>query len=159
MGRDYDALLERCAAELERGRSRNVGLQLVCDLLQREVDHYDWFGLYILVPGERMLVLGPYQGASTDHVRIPFGRGICGQAAEKNATIVVDDVNKEGNYLACSLNVKSEIVVPVRREGRMIAQIDIDSHLPAAFGPADRAFLERLAEMVAPFIPDLSADA
>ncbi len=155
---DFDTLLERCRGELKRGDERGVGLQLVCDFLQREVAHYDWFGFYIAVPAERMLVLGPYQGEATDHVRIPYGRGICGQAAEREQTVLVDDVRAESNYLACSLRVRSEIVVPVFRSGEVVAEIDIDSHRPAAFGADDRTFLESLAVDVEPFIPDLSGE-
>ncbi|MFW5828617.1 MAG: GAF domain-containing protein [Alkalispirochaeta sp.] len=154
----FDDLLERCRSELDRGASRSVGLQLVCDLLHREVPHYDWFGFYIAIPEQRMLVLGPYQGASTDHVRIPYGRGICGQAAELADTFVVDDVAAQDNYLACSIHVRSEIVVPVFSQGAVVAEIDIDSHTPAAFTSGDRRFLENLSVLVAPHIPDLSAE-
>lgn len=155
---DFDRLLRHCGSELERGAARSVGLQLVCDLLHREVPHYDWFGFYIAVPEERMLVLGPYQGASTDHVRIPYGRGICGQAAERRDTFVVDDVSAQDNYLACSIHVRSEIVVPVFADGEVIAEIDIDSHEVGAFSIEDRRFLEKLAVLVAPHIPDLSGE-
>lgn len=155
---DFDALLAQCASELDRGAPRSVGLQLVCDLLHREVPHYDWFGFYIAVPAERMLVLGPYQGDSTDHVRIPYGRGICGQAAERKDTFVVDDVSAQDNYLACSIHVRSEIVVPVFSDHAVIAEIDIDSHRIGAFSLEDRKFLEKLAVMVAPHIPDLSRE-
>ncbi|MEX2442335.1 MAG: GAF domain-containing protein [Alkalispirochaeta sp.] len=155
---NFDELLHRCRDELDRGAARSVGLQLVCDLLQREVPHYDWFGFYIAVPEERMLVLGPYQGASTDHVRIPYGRGICGQAAERMDTCVVDDVSAQDNYLACSIHVRSEIVVPVFSGDTVIAEIDIDSHTAAAFTGDDRAFLEKLAVSVAPHIPDISGE-
>lgn len=150
---DFDALLDRARAELERGAPRNVGLQLVCDLLHREVPHYDWFGFYIAVPEERMLVLGPYQGEATEHVRIPYGRGICGQAAERESTFLVDDVAAQENYLACSIHVRSEIVVPVFRDGAVIAEIDIDSHTRGAFSDSDRAFLESLAADAAPHVP------
>lgn len=152
---DTAALLESCREELDRGRARGVGLQLVCSLLHRRVSHYDWFGFYIAVPEERLLVLGPFEGAPTDHVRIPYGRGICGQAAERLETFVVDDVATAGNYLACSIHVRSEIVVPVFRDGRFVAEIDIDSHSPAAFTDRDRHFLESLAELVAPDIPTI----
>lgn len=157
MKRDFASLLSGVAAELERGRGRGVGLQLVCDLMQREVDGYDWFGFYLVVPDQRILVLGPYQGESTEHVRIPFGRGICGQTAETGRTTLVADVSREANYLSCSVRVRSEIVVPVWRNEAMIAQIDVDSHTPAAFTEADRAFLEQVAVLVEPYIPDVSA--
>ena len=147
------SLIKRCRVELERGASRNVGLQLVCTLLHAEVPHYDWVGFYIAVPEERLLVLGPYEGESTDHVRIPYGRGICGQAAERLETFIIDDVSAQDNYLACSIHVKSEIVVPVFRDGAFIAEIDIDSHTAHAFTAEDRAFLEDLAELCSPVIP------
>ncbi len=155
---DYDALLGACRNELERGAPRKAGLHLVCDLLHREVPHYDWFGFYLAVPEERVLVLGPFAGEPTDHVRIPYGRGICGQAAERAATFRVDDVFAQDNYLACSLKVQSEIVVPVFDDPRapdrtVVAEIDIDSHRPAAFTAKDESFLEKLAEAVAPHVP------
>lgn len=151
-------LLKRCAEELERGAKRNVSLQLVCTYLQHTVDHYDWFGFYIAVPEERLLVLGPYEGAPTDHLRIPYGRGICGQAAERLETFLVDDVNAQDNYLSCSINVKSEIVVPVFRDGAFIAEIDIDSHVANAFSDDDSLFLEELANLCAPYIPKIEKD-
>ena len=116
---DYRELYARCEQELLRGAERGVGLQLVCDLLQRQVAHYDWVGFYIAVPEQRMLVLGPYQGESTEHVRIPYGKGICGQASERRETFLVSDVNAQDNYLSCSLKVKSEIVVPVFARERL----------------------------------------
>jgi len=152
------SLINRCRAELERGASRHVGLQLVCTLLHTDVSHYDWVGFYIAVPDEKLLVLGPYEGAPTDHVRIPYGRGICGQAAERLETFVVADVGAQDNYLACSIHVKSEIVVPVFRDGAFVAEIDIDSHTVDAFTPEDRVFLTELAEMCAPWIPEIPAE-
>lgn len=154
-GVDFNRMLERCREELARGAPTNTGLQLVCNLLHREVDHYNWFGFYFVVPGERMLVLGPYEGEPTDHVRIPFGRGICGQAAEREETFVVDDVSREANYLACSLKTKSEIVVPVYRDRTVVGEIDIDSHTASAFTQEDRRFLEELARHVAPHMPEI----
>lgn len=145
---DWDDLIARASAEVARGAERGVSLQLVCDLLQREVPHYDWFGFYIAIPDQRVLVLGPYQGESTDHVRIEYGRGVCGRVAVAGETLIVDDVRGEANYLACSLTVRSEIVVPVFHRGAFIAEIDIDSHAPAAFGAVDRTFLSRLAVLL-----------
>lgn len=126
-------------------------LQALCELLKGRIPHYDWFGFYIARRGEALLDMGPFAGESTEHVLIPFGRGICGQAAERRKTFVVDDVSAASNYLACSLKVKSEIVVPVLDpdSGDLAGEIDIDSHAVAAFGAEDRAFLERLAVLVA----------
>jgi len=96
-------------------------------------------------------VLGPWRGpAATEHVRIPVGQGVCGAAAASGRTEIVDDVNADPRYLACFLSTKSEIVVPVRYDDIVVAEIDIDSDEQAAFGEADREFLERVAEQLAP---------
>jgi GAF domain-containing protein len=126
-------------------------LQSLCAFLHASLPGYDWFGFYIARRKERLLDLGPFAGEPTEHVLIPFGKGICGQAAEKGDSFLVDDVSSASNYLACSLKVKSEIVVPVFSPGgrEVVGEIDIDSHRIAAFGAADRAFLERLALRVA----------
>jgi GAF domain-containing protein len=123
-------------------------LQAVVDLLHDRVAHYSWVGVY-LVEGDD-LVLGPWNGPeATEHVRIPVGQGVCGAAAASGKTEVVDDVNADPRYLACFASTRSEIVVPISREGRVVGEIDIDSDQPAAFGDADREFLERVAESIA----------
>jgi putative methionine-R-sulfoxide reductase with GAF domain len=123
-------------------------LQTVVDLLHERVGHYSWVGIY-LVEGDE-LVLGPWRGPqATEHVRIPVGQGVCGAAAASGETEVVDDVNADPRYLACFPSTRSEIVVPISRDGHVIGEIDIDSDSPAAFGDADREFLERVAESVA----------
>jgi L-methionine (R)-S-oxide reductase len=123
-------------------------LQTVVDLLHDRVEHYSWVGVY-LVEGDD-LVLGPWKGPeATEHVRIPVGQGVCGAAAASGQTEVVDDVNADPRYLACFPSTRSEIVVPISREGRVIGEIDIDSDQPAAFGDADRDFLERVAAVMA----------
>jgi len=127
-------------------------LAAICRLLHDEVPHYDWVGFYRVDPASpRALVLGPYVGASTDHTRIPFGRGICGRVAENPVTLVIQDVSEETNYLSCSIDVRSEIVVPILDGGSFVAQLDIDSHRLAPFTPADRALLESICEALAPF--------
>lgn len=108
---------------------------------------YDWCGIYRL-EGDT-LVLDAYVGAATDHDRIPVGRGVCGTAVAEDRNQVVDDVRTLDNYLACSLETRSEIVVLIRRDDRILGQIDIDSHTPARFGPADEADLEALAARLA----------
>ena len=116
-------------------------------LLQRERPHYNWVGIYLLEGNE--LVLGPYVGKPTPHTRIPLNQGICGAAASSGQTLIVDDVHADARYLACSLEARSEIVVPIIREGRVLGEIDIDSDRPAAFTADDRALLESLAEVLA----------
>lgn len=118
-------------------------------LLQRERPHYNWVGIYLL-EGDT-LVLGPFVGKPTPHVRIPLHQGICGAAASSGKTIIVDDVNSDPRYLACSLETRSEIVVPIRRltDGKILGEIDIDSDTPAAFGGDDRKLIEAVAEILA----------
>ncbi len=125
--------------------------------LQRWMHHYNWVGFYMveksLMPGvDPVLVLGPYVGATTPHTRIPLNQGICGAAVTAGNTIVVDDVNSDPRYLACSIETKSEIVVPVRVRGEIVGELDIDSHRPAAFGPEDRALVEHCARLVGEYL-------
>lgn len=123
-------------------------LQAVCDLLHESVPRFDWVGFYLVDPAsEGILRLGPFAGKPTEHVRIAFGRGICGQAASAGTTITVDDVSLEPGYLSCSSSVRSEIVVPVFHQGRLAGELDIDSDTPAAFSAEDRKFLEHIAEV------------
>jgi GAF domain-containing protein len=118
------------------------------ELLRDRFDHYSWVGVY-LVEGDE-LVLGPWKGtAATEHVRISIGGGICGSAAASGVTEVVDDVESDDRYLACFASTRSEIVVPIHADGRVVGEIDIDSAVPAAFGESDRAFLERVAGLLA----------
>jgi L-methionine (R)-S-oxide reductase len=116
-------------------------------LLQRERPHYNWVGVYLLEGNE--LVLGPFVGKPTPHTRIPLNKGICGAAASSGNTLIVDDVHADPRYLACSLETRSEIVVPIVRAGRVLGEIDIDSDTPAAFTEEDRRLLEAVAEILA----------
>ena len=119
--------------------------------LQRHRPQYTWVGVY-LIDGDE-LSLGPYVGKPSPHTRSPLGRGICGAAATEKATIIVDDVNSDPRYLACSLETRSEIVVPILRGATVLGEIDIDSDRPAAFGAADRALLETVAAALAAKLP------
>ena len=150
----FDALWRKIEALPRPGDNDAAALmQAICDLLHREVPHYDWVGFYLTDPAEeRMLVLGPYTGAPTDHVRIPFGRGICGQAADSLRTFVVQDVNGENNYLSCSPFVKSEIVLPVLAQGVLLGELDIDSHTVAPFTPEDELFLGKVCDFAARYL-------
>jgi len=130
-------------------REPEAFMREVVQRLLRAVPKFNWVGFYLIDAADpQMLVLGPYVGAPTPHTRIPLTQGICGAAAASGATIVVDDVNADPRYLACSLDTKSEIVAPVRAHGRVIGELDIDSHSPAAFGTEDRALVERCAALV-----------
>ena len=116
-------------------------------ILKQELPYYTWVGIYLLEGDE--LVLGPFLGKPSPHTRIPLGSGICGAAATERATIIVDDVNADPRYLACSIETKSEIVVPIMDGGRVLGEIDIDSDRPAAFGASDRTLIEAVAALLA----------
>jgi putative methionine-R-sulfoxide reductase with GAF domain len=124
-------------------------LRRVVGLLHDRVDHYSWVGIYFVEGDE--LALGPWKGpAATEHTRIPIGQGVCGAAAASGVTEIVDDVNTDPRYLACFLSTRSEIVVPISYDDIVVAEIDIDSDSPAAFGDEDRTLLERVAELISP---------
>lgn len=114
----------------------------VCKLLQENVDYYDWVGFYFANKAEQTLHLRAFAGEPTDHTVIPFGKGICGQVAVSNQNFVVPDVKAQDNYIACSIYVKSEIVIPLFKNGKNIGQIDIDSHKIDPFTDEDERFLE-----------------
>ena len=119
----------------------------------QQLPHYSWTGFYMLDPADpETLVLGPYTGDPPPHVRIPVTQGICGAAVATGQTVIVDDVNADPRYLSCSIKTKSEIVVPIYAHNRVIGEIDIDSHDPAAFTEADRTFLEAAAQIVGAYI-------
>jgi L-methionine (R)-S-oxide reductase len=125
-------------------------MKKVVELLHDRMLKYNWVGFYMLEEGAQppMLVLGAFVGAMTPHTRIPLNEGICGAAASSGQTVVVDDVKKDPRYLACSLETKSEIVVPVFVRGKVVGELDIDSHFPAAFGRDDQKLVEHCAALV-----------
>ncbi len=143
-----NAVAARIGARIGAGTDTTAMLEQVVAALKEDRPDYSWVGIY-LVEGDE-LVLGPYLGKPSPHTRIPLGRGICGAAATAKATIVVDDVNADPRYLACSLETRSEIVVPIMHGDRVLGEIDIDSDRPAAFGADDRELLESVAALVAP---------
>jgi L-methionine (R)-S-oxide reductase len=125
----------------------------VVEVIAQRLPHYNWTGFYMLDPADpETLILGPFMGDPTPHVRIPLTQGICGAAVASGQTVVVDDVNADPRYLSCSINTKSEIVVPIHVHGKILGEIDIDSHTPAAFTESDRVFLEEVARIVGGYI-------
>jgi L-methionine (R)-S-oxide reductase len=144
---DYNGAVEAVDRIRNRESEADEVLRQTVETLHDRFDHYSWVGIY-LVEGDD-LVLGPWKGpAATEHVRIPNGQGVCGAAAASGRTEIVDDVNADDRYLACFPSTRSEIVVPIAYEGRVVAEIDIDSDRPAAFGPKDKEFLERVALLI-----------
>src|SRR6202521_4442034 len=125
-------------------------MQAMAKLLHDRMLKYNWVGFYLLELGAQppMLVLGAFEGAMTPHTRIPLNQGICGAAASSGQTVIVDDVSKDPRYLACSLETKSEIVVPVFVHGKVVGELDIDSHFPAAFTPEDQDIVQYCAMLV-----------
>jgi len=145
------ALLDDITHAINAAPDAQAAMTGTVDLLKTRLPHYTWVGIYLL-EGEE-LVLGPYLGKPSPHTRIPLGRGICGAAATEKATIIVDDVNSDPRYLACSLETRSEIVVPIlaaNDPARVLGEIDIDSDQLAIFGQEDRSLLEAVARALAP---------
>ncbi|WP_282149110.1 GAF domain-containing protein [Algibacter lectus] len=128
---------------------KNERLLKICELLDKNITYYNWVGFYFRNGEKEELLLGPYVGAPTDHTIIPFGKGICGQVAVSNENFVVPDVAAQDNYIACSITVKAEIVVPIFVNGENIGQIDIDSNTPDPFTELDERFLEFVCAQVA----------
>jgi L-methionine (R)-S-oxide reductase len=132
--------------------------QTVVEILSRDLVHYSWTGFYMLDSSDRdTLILGPYEGDPTPHARIPVTQGICGAAVASGETVIVDDVNADPRYLSCSIKTKSEIVVPIYAHGKVIGEIDIDSHDPAAFTGEDKSLLEEIAEIIGVYVEEHDA--
>lgn len=146
----FDSLTPKISAIIDKSElAAETRLQLICDFLRENVPYYDWVGFYFRNGEKEELKLGPYAGKPTDHTIIPFGKGICGQVAVSNKNFVVPDVQAQDNYIACSINVKSEIVVPLFVNGENVGQIDIDSDTLDPFTEEDERFLEFVNEKVA----------
>ncbi len=148
------AIFESVRREIHRlnveARTADQLMKEMTVLLHTKMLKYNWVGFYLLEPGASppALVLGHFEGAMTPHTRIPLNQGICGAAASSGKTVVVDDVKSDPRYLACSLETKSEIVVPVFARGQVIGELDIDSHFAAAFTFEDRELVEYCAQVV-----------
>src|SRR5271167_4173167 len=152
MTANYQHLTEEFNTLADAAESVEELMSIIVGRLQERLHHFDWVGFYMIEkgrPGEDpMLVLGPYVGAETPHKRIPLNQGICGAAVSSGQTVVVDDVNADPRYLACSIETKSEIVAPVLVQGNAVGELDIDSHTPAAFTDDDRELVEHCALLV-----------
>lgn len=142
----HDTLLAAIRSAIVDARDADHAMRQTVRLLKDRMPAYTWVGIYRLDGNE--LVLGPFLGKPSPHTHIPVGRGICGAAAAEKATIIIDDVNADPRYLACSVETRSEIVVPIMSRGEVLGEIDIDSDAPSAFGADDRALLESVAAML-----------
>lgn len=145
----FNDLKSKVSELIEKSCTTEDTLLYICELLKSNVPHYDWVGFYFRNGQKKELILGPYAGTPTEHTTIPFGKGICGQVAINNQNFVVPDVQAQDNYIACSLTVKSEIVIPIFVNGENIGQIDIDSKTLNPFTKADEVFLEFICTKVA----------
>ena len=146
--------------QIEAVLSRLAGrqaLEEVCRFLRQSFVHYPWVGIYRVEGSD--LVLDSWDGPqATEHTRIPIARGICGQAVRENRSVVVDDVRSDPNYLACFLETRAEIVVPVHHEGRVVGEIDIDGNSVRAFDASDQRFLEAVAAKLGPAVVASAAE-
>ena len=145
----FRGLKSKVKSLVDNAQNVEQTLLLICELLKSEIPYYDWVGFYFKNGDKKELKLGPYAGSATDHSIIPFGKGICGQVAVSNKNFVVPDVKAQDNYIACSLTVKSEIVIPLFVNGENIGQIDIDSNTLNPFTKEDEEFLEFVCAKVA----------
>lgn len=134
---------------LDNNKSKDEQLLNICEVLEANIEYYNWVGFYFKNGDKNELKLGPYVGEPTDHTIIPFGKGICGQVAVSNENFVVPDVAAQDNYIACSITVKAEIVIPIFVNGENVGQIDIDSNTPDPFTEEDERFLEFVCAKVA----------
>jgi L-methionine (R)-S-oxide reductase len=143
---DYAAIDQEIRRELAQTADSREAMTRAVEILKARVPDYTWVGIYQLFGNE--LVLGPFVGKPSPHTHIPLGRGICGAAAAEKATIIVDNVHGDSRYLACSVDTKSEIVVPIMRGCDVLGEIDIDSDRASAFGPDDKRLLESIAAVL-----------
>jgi len=143
----HDDVLATIRQQIDKEPDATQAMRLTVATLKNTMPDYSWVGIYLLDGNE--LVLGPFEGKPSPHTHIPLGRGICGAAAAEKATIIVDDVNADPRYLACSVDTQSEIVVPIMKDGEVLGEIDVDSDRLAAFGAADQRMLEGVAALLA----------
>ena len=149
MNRLFEKLLSDILNICRSNTVKDKKLDSICKILMDKVPHYDWVGFYFARVEEKMLILETFAGEPTEHIKIHYGNGICGQSAETEKMFVIDDISKETNYLCCSINVKSEIVIPIFKNNKFIAELDIDSYSIAPFTDDDKIFLEVVCEYVA----------
>jgi GAF domain-containing protein len=145
----HDQMMTEVEHILDREVTRNEKLFAICELLADEIPTFNWVGFYLPDEnGAEELVLGPFVGPPTDHVRIPYGRGICGQVALSHQTFVSQDVQSEDNYLSCSVDVQSEIVAPIMVGDTFVGQLDIDSNTKKSITKEQQELVEEICELL-----------
>ena len=144
-----DNLKQQISFIIDSSKTKGEKLQTICDYLESKISYYDWVGFYFKNGNKNELKLAEYTGEETDHVIIPFGKGICGQVAVSNENFVVQDVSEQDNYISCGWKVKSEIVIPIFVNNENVGQIDIDSHTANIFTEKDEELLEYTCKEVA----------
>ena len=149
---ELNLLKSKTLSIISDSNSINSTLQGICDFLASEISYYDWVGFYFKNGNREELKLAEYTGQPTEHTIIPFGKGICGQVAVSNENFIVQDVNDQNNYISCGWKVKSEIVIPIFKNGENIGQIDIDSHTVNPFSKEDEDLLEFVCEQVSKIV-------
>jgi len=142
----FKSLIKQTDTILTSKKDRETKLKAICKLLRENVSHYNFVGFYLVDNKHNELLLGPFEGHPTEHVRIAFGVGICGKAAKQKKRFVIQDVTKETNYLSCSEKVRAEIVFPIFYNNEIVGELDIDSHCFSPFTKEDESFLERICK-------------
>ena len=143
---DINSLLQSVDEIIQGAKTNNEIFLDISTLLVENAPHYNWVGFYLVDESGENLVLGPYVGAPTDHTKIAFGKGICGQVAISEVSRIIQDVTHEDNYLSCSSNVRSEVVFPIKKNGKFVAELDIDSHALSPFTDQDTQLLEAVCQ-------------
>lgn len=146
------ALEAQCLEILHSEMPNNAKVQKLMKFLKEARLHFDWVGIYMMDNASQQLVLGPFAGAATEHTKIPFGKGICGQVAVSGTALNIPDVNASDNYLACSIETKSELVMPIYHRGKLIGQLDIDSHQYNTFTPEIEDFCKKLCSQLGEYL-------
>lgn len=146
---DIVQVINKVKEIIDSKHDRDEKLAAISHLLKEKIPYYDWVGFYIADTAKKELILGPYVGEPTEHTRIAFGEGICGQAAMIRKPFIVQDVRKETNYLSCSVKVMSEIVFPIMKDDAVVGELDIDSHTLSPFTDQDNTLLGKVCALVA----------
>ncbi len=150
MNASQSKLLEEFAAYAKIAPTSEILMKHVADELHEKMTRYNWVGFYVVDPSDpNYLIVGPFAGSFTPNARIPLGKGLCGSAAATGKVVVVDDVTKDPRYLAGSSMVKSEVVVPIFANKKVVAELDAESYFANTFTDDERKFVEACAEVVA----------